>query len=373
MRGPSHHYLPASFLGRYSAVTTGPLRERSLFALKSNGQLEVVTADNIGCSPNLYLLQGSQKINPSTVDDIWAQYESDLGSAISELCNPGQTTISAKAWLRVLVPFVTGLFVRGPEFSARYEARPGIKGVYEHAGFADDAWRSDNTNMSRLIEFQRLLAPVMAARWVVMHAKGDGPVITNELGYAAFKPPDDDHIGIAIPLDQKTILGLVPTWPDHARGILKDGGTGQWRAFIEHHDLAVGDHINFNKTMAAIGSEFLVGPTEESVLSLAEQMDQPNVVSPEMVASLWPRPLMRVAHEWEWHRLVTAIQKKSSELTTHNFQAFDAKALAKGWCPMLFFPINLPDFPTGIRLLKNMTIGLAMTEVSGFTDKPVTS
>src|SRR5665213_2879711 len=145
MAGSSHHYLPAGFLGRFSSEAGSTLRERKLSVIQE-GKVQSIRAEDIGCAPNLYLLQGSQKLEPDTVDDVWSLYETNLDSAINELCNPKQKTIPANTWLRVLVPFVTGLFVRGPEFTERYESRPGLKEIYEKGNFADDAWKSDNTN-----------------------------------------------------------------------------------------------------------------------------------------------------------------------------------------------------------------------------------
>jgi hypothetical protein len=245
--GTSQHYIPANFLGRFSPDVDGRLRERSVWVLEARQQhARLSPTEQVGCEDNLYELHSQQVLNqkgPSIIDDAWGGYEQRLGPALDEISKEGKRegrlqTISAKTWLRVLVPFVASLFVRGREFSARYGNR--MSRIYATESFRDPKQQSDDTNVSRIMELQRLLAPVMSARWMVMHTRSDHPVITNELGFTLFRPPDgSSDLGIAIPLGPHTILGLIPTWPVEGRSrcIMKDRGTGQWRAVIEHASL----------------------------------------------------------------------------------------------------------------------------------------
>lgn len=368
MSGALHHYLPAGFLGRFSATTAGSLRERPLFVLEpGKDKATPTTAEGIGYEKDLYTLYGAHNNQaPDAIDSVWALYEQRLGPALDELAKPGQKTISANTWLRVLVPFVAGLFVRGAEFGKRYEGRPNLKSIYADSGFATPEWRSDNTNNSRLIEFQRLLAPVMAARWVVMHTKGSHPVITNELGFTIFQPPDGSDPGIAIPIGPNTILGIIRTWPTHGRLVMQDSGTGQWRAFMDHRTLTENDQKNFNEAMANISRGFIAGPDAASLEPHKEALARKKLKA-EFVEAFWPNPLIRVAHEFEWYRAVTAISKKSGNLTQAAMQDMDWDVIARDWAPMVILPTNLRDFPSGLLLQKDK-IALAMTEVPGFTD-----
>jgi hypothetical protein len=369
MAGPSHHYLPAGFIGRFSADTSGSSRERSLFVLEAGQNSPAITlAERIGCENDLYTLYGAHNNQaPDAVDNVWSQYEQKLGPALDELSRPGQKTISANTWLRVLVPFVTGLFVRGAEFGKRYESRPVLKSLYDDKKvFGTPELRSDNTNNSRVIEFQRLLAPVMSARWVVMHTKGEHPVITNELGFTVFQPPYGSDPGIAIPIGPNTILGIIRTWPTHGRLIMQDGGTGQWRTLIEHRTLTENDQKNFNEAMADISDGFIAGPTAESLEPHKEALARTKLKA-EIVEAFWPNPLIRVAHEFEWYRAVTAISQKSGNLNQAALQNRDWSVIGKDWAPMVILPLNLKDFPSGMILQKDK-IGLSMTEVPGFTD-----
>lgn len=368
MSGALHHYLPAGFLGRFSTDTTGPLRERSLYVMMQNRDgAAATTAEAIGYEKDLYTLYGVfSNQTPSAVDDVWASYEQRLGPALDELAKSGQKTISANTWLRVLVPFVAGLFVRGPEFGKRYEERSVPKSMYDNNGFVTPEWRNDNTNNARLIEFQRLLAPVMAARWVVMHTKDSHSVITNELGFTIFQPPDGSEPGIAIPIGPNAILGIIRTWPDHGRLIVQNGSTGQWRTPIERRALAKNDQKNFNEAMANISDGFIAGPDAAS-LELHKATLARKELNAKLVEAFWPTPRIRIAHEFEWFRAVTAISDKSSALTQLSLQHMDWGVIARDWAPGVILPTNLKEFPSGLLLQKDR-IAFAMTEVPGFTD-----
>lgn len=356
MSGASQHYIPAGFLGRFSPDDGGRLRERAVWVLQSGEpHAQLSTAERAGCEDNLYQLFGQQTVGQaslSVVDDVWSGYERRLGPALDELSRPGQKTIGANTWLRILVPFVTSLFVRGAEFGARYGTRMDQFGVTSF--FSDPEHRSDNTNMARMIEFQRLLAPVMAARWVVMHTNSDHPVITNELGFT-FSVSQNGSKAVAIPIGSDAILAIVPTWP-HGRVIMRDRGTGQWRASIEHVMLKPDEQRGFNQALANIAQGFLVGPTAESVELHQQAFNDDLQLDPEYVGSLWPRYRVLSAHQLEWYNTVSAISKKSSELTQPDLERRIAKVIAKDWHPVLIWPINLDYSPTGLSLQDDILV-----------------
>ncbi|MDT5172189.1 MAG: hypothetical protein QOD02_5567, partial [Mycobacterium sp.] len=229
MSGRSQHYIPASFLGRFSHDSERRMRERLVWALQqAQPSAQLLAAERLGAEINFYKLFGQQTFGGTlnVVDDVWAGYERRLIRALDELSNPrGTTSINATTWLRTLVPFVASLFVRGKEFRERFQTR--LDRVGAGGAFGDDQHRSDNVNMARLFEFQRLLAPTMAARWVVMHTDNSHPVITSELGFTFSVSRAGDQ-AIVVPVGPECILAVVPTWP-RGRVILRDGGTGQWR------------------------------------------------------------------------------------------------------------------------------------------------
>jgi hypothetical protein len=359
MSGASQHYIPAGFLGRFSPDDDGRLRERAVWVLHSGeSHAQLSSPERVGCEDNLYQLFGQQtvgKASLSVVDDVWSGYERRLGPALDELSKPGQKTISANTWLRILVPFVTSLFVRGAEFGARFATRMERMGVSTF--FSDPKHRSDNTNMARMIEFQRLLAPVMAARWVVMHTTSDHPVITNELGFT-FSASQNGSKAVVAPIGRDTILAIVPTWP-HGRVIMRDRGTGQWRALIEHVMLKPDEQRGFNQALANMAQGFLVGPTADSVELHRQALNEDLPLDPEYLGTIWPRYRVLADHQLEWYNAVSAISKKSSKLTQPHLERRIASVIAKDWHPVFIWPINLDYSPTGL-LLQDDAIALIL-------------
>lgn len=191
---PLHHYLPATLLASFSRdSSTSPRRKRHLYAGdKQEDDVFRTSAANLGAIKNLYTLVAAGD-DPEMVDKTWAGYEASLHEAITLLI-AGE--VDAKAWVRVLVPFVACMLVRGPDFNERFERR--ISAFIDAAG---DDLSEDNTNLARLAELQRLLGPVAVAKWKALHIRGEEPLITNDLGYAPFVNRPTGEAGIAITLD----------------------------------------------------------------------------------------------------------------------------------------------------------------------------
>jgi hypothetical protein len=168
------HYVPASVLGRFSAEPVSRVRDRRLVVGRS-GKVFSAKAESIGfvnklydvSSTGLWLASGAE--DPGSVDRMISGYESQLPDVLDLLDLLDRTArVPLRAWLRVLVPFIAAMFVRGRDFGARFEGRPVVR--------AAGASGRDNTNRARLLELQRLLAPVTCARWVVLHQAGGGAV-----------------------------------------------------------------------------------------------------------------------------------------------------------------------------------------------------
>src|SRR5205807_1990573 len=139
-------------------------------------------------------------------------YEGRLADAIDDLID---RKLNAITWAGVLVPFVAALMVRGRDFNERFEYR-----LRAFAGI----WQPDNTNHARLFELQRLLGPVLAARWIVMATTGGSALITNDVGFAFFRDPSGEH-GLAVPLGHRHVLGLIPV---RGRAVV-EAQNGVWR------------------------------------------------------------------------------------------------------------------------------------------------
>jgi hypothetical protein len=156
---PLQHYLPATFLATFSMENTLPRRNRTLAAGDKNSKrIFLAKASKLAGINDLY---------PPIVDESLTGYEANLSTAIDQLLNQNLT---AMAWTSTLVPFVTALFVRGPDFNTRFDSR--IKGLGIEAP-------PGNTDYARLMEYQRMLAPVATARWLVLEIQSDYPMITS--------------------------------------------------------------------------------------------------------------------------------------------------------------------------------------------------
>src|SRR6266545_5467384 len=156
------HYLPATLIGRFSCDWTLVMRQRRVWVTgRKRSAARQENAENVGYINNYYKLS---EIEPSElVAKAWDEYERRLTLALDELVDPTVGSVDAHFWLRVLVPFIAGVFTRTPDFVRKYEGE-GEEPLAERLGFN----QADNTNLSRIVAMQRSFASIMAAQWVVV-------------------------------------------------------------------------------------------------------------------------------------------------------------------------------------------------------------
>lgn len=353
---PLHHYLPATYLAAFSPEQTIPRRERLLtIGDRSTGRCFRAPAAKVACQRDYYTLFDETK-DPEEVDKVWSEYEHTLASAIEQLISK---SINAEDWTRVLVPFVSGLLVRGPDFEQRFGARLSGLGVSSVSSVGASSDR-DNTNRARLFELQRLLAPVLAAKWIVFETQGDGPLITNDIGFAGYVDGRIGELGIAVPMTLSHVLLLVPTRDRVIVGV-RDG---RWVPIIEYRQLHAGNHLKLNETLGRWARRFLFGPDEAAVRQYLTQQISPSPVPEPGMLGFIDGPLA-VVHEFTWHRLVGVLAKHPESEQSWSFE-LDWGAIAKGWCPHIIFPLNLPAFPPSLSRVGN-AIRVTFYEVEGFT------
>ena len=264
---PFDHYVPATYLARFSVDSTEPRRKRRVWAIdKSDGRVFRSPVENICGQNNLYSVDRS---NPRIIDEMWG-YEGQLNDALDELV---AGTISARMWLGVLVNFVAALLARGKEFHDRFQRRfvhgfgPGILPLLG----------PDNTNFARLMEIQRLRASVLGAYWTVLLVP-DVRIITNDLTFNAHEHSPSGKLGIAIPIDGSHVITLIPTTEKHVVAVSKDGA---WWPQISRGTLSKSFASNFNAVMAASAQRFVIGETEIQMRSLLPlKNDAPPVPEP---------------------------------------------------------------------------------------------
>jgi hypothetical protein len=221
---------------------------------------------------------------------------------------------------------------------------------------------ADNMNMARLLELQRLLAPVMGAQWIVLH-DSSGSIITNDLGLTLHDQGEPTP-GAVIPLRPDAALSLIPLKPSHGRKLLFDAGAGRWQAFIDHEALSRQDVWGLNGAVATAAQEFIVGSTRKALEAYAARFRDPPMPV-EMIEWIWPSHRMMLMHEWEWYRLASAIRYPAGDSRLASFDV-DFEVIAADWHPTVFLGVNIPEFATGLRC-RGKSIEFGMTEVPGFT------
>lgn len=361
-RMAKQHFLPAAFLGQFSSETTSPARERRVWVVRENMPTAHRTrAKNVGSINDFYRLRAVGGAPTDIVDEIWSGYEHRLTSLLGQLVRRG-ASVDANLWLRVLVPFVAGLFVRGPDFNRRFLSR--IAPFGDLTGEAMDT--EEHVNQCRLMEFQRLLAPVLGARWVIMHTDGAPCVTTNEKGFAACMLPDSGGPAWSIPIGNNAILAIEPAPAGAAREVVRYVG-GNWIAPMMHVDLDPGDQRNFNESVAETATQFVVGANRTDVQEVQASLGQ-HPTQFDFLHAAWGEHRLLVAHEMEWYRLVSAVSREPISRSVFAWP-LNFEVLASGWVPYMWLPTNLPDFASGLRS-DGQSILFGLTPIPGFTDRP---
>ncbi|MCP3399581.1 DUF4238 domain-containing protein [Bradyrhizobium sp. CCGB20] len=338
MAGSRQHYLPATYISLFSAEDAIPRRTRKLSQGDRTSQKCITaSASDLGILKNIYTLQDNSH-NPSLIDDIWADYEAKLAIGIEQMIDG---SISALEWARVLVPFVTCLLVRGPDFDERFPARLHSLG-FEEPHFAD---RPDNTNYARVMEIQRLLAPIMVAEWKIVSFEKGEPLLLNDWGFMPVGP----LAGIYVPLDRNHVLHITPK-TSRLVATFRDGG---WLPLLGSVHLDASHRETFNQAIGHNAKRFIFGDTCDSVRKyLYAQGDSP--IPPLEPAHLgFITGSHAVIHEFMWHRFVSALVKGISEKMEPQDFDWYFEGLKEAWLPPIIFPTNLPEYPAGLRRQDN--------------------
>jgi len=294
---PFQHYLPATYLAFFSYDNSGSRRERRLYiGDRYSKKIFVDKTGNICGINNIYK---STLVEGLDIDLSWNYYEAELDLAINLLLN---RNISALAWIKVLVPFVTGLLIRGPDYSERYENRINNLEV--------NGERMD-INVARMFELQRLLPIIVTAKWVVLETSGLPELITNDLGYIPFGNPRKKEIGMAIPIGTKNILMITPqiySWIAHYFN-------GEWKPNIEYGYLDIGDPTSFNQMMGHYSQRFIFGSNKKLIYGNLQGPN--NIERPLEPFELGFPGQYGINHEMTWYKLVDIFSKKNIQNFSH--------------------------------------------------------
>lgn len=348
--------MPASYIGRFSLSSEPSLRDRSIWVQRVQRPPYRASADYAGHARRLYDLEGADA-DAESIDHSWT-YEARLPEALDALSDPS-TPLDGRIWVQVLVPFISSLFIRGLDFKRRYASRlPGITGPADDgsASVPLDSWH-DNTLTSALIEWQRLLAPIIAAQWIVLHGSGTPILATNDVAHCLTSPPGErDRVAYAFPLDPSTMLVLERR---PVRRILDWDGT-HWIAPVEHKLMSDADFMIARLAIQHGALQEVYGPTRESVAFPAPAF-KPEVgpVGPHF---LLPTPRMRalIPYLEDYFRLLTLLDGDPANALEGRI---DWTVVATFWNAPVQIGTNLPAFPGGIALV-GTSIFLDLTRFS---------
>jgi len=350
------HYLPASLIARFSASESAPARKRRVIVAPiGRDGIFPQLAEDIGFISSLYTTAAPVTLPESlSVDQAMNGYEPRLPHTLNAVCN-GQS-ITLEEWLRVLVPFVASLFVRGHDFKPRFESRPVV-----NRAMKDGLVFPDNTNGARLLEMNRLLALVICARWIVIHCDSTLNLITNDLGLTGSRHVITGETGWVIPINRSTAIQIVPA---NERPVAYWMGD-VWGPLFEHQPISTPEVDSLNRSLAHLATRWIVGsdvPTVARYMGAKEMGPDQGVV----VKDMWPQShRVRLAHDDEWYRLVTVAVhgRHPSDLST--LQEVDVAAVARGFVPPKVVNLNTAEFPTGL-FVKGQSIWLQLQDPKNY-------
>lgn len=184
----------------------------------------------------------------------------------------------------------------------------------------------------------------------------------NDLGMGrAFDVSMEFPMGWAIPSNRRALLGLIPS---QCSPVLHIDKSGNWTAHVEHYTISSAEVLSINRTIASYARRIVVASSREEITRVAESAFA-NATEYHDVMLGWEQitTQARVVHEFDWHRLATLTNVPADPLNPLiNVQEWDIATLAKGWCPPLIMPTNLPDYPSGIDLI-GATLTLSVEEI----------
>lgn len=296
---PLQHYIPAAFLANFSSSPSSP-RRNSLISIgdKSTENCFTTSVSKVAAVQNLYKLFS---LPPNFIDDAMGDYESDLIFTLNKLVN---NELSAYLWAKVLVPFIAGFLVRGPDFNDRFKKRVENLKDFNIDEYEDITKKpfSDDINMGRYLERMKLIPSVMASKWILLETEGRESLIINDIGYIMMKGGylsngQYNDIGPAFPINQNHLLAIIP---QKKRKVAVEKN-GEWIPVIEKRKLILDNHTKFNELSAKYARRFIFGANEDTVSRYLAGAGKPIVESfpePTHLGFQYSSSKSIIGHEW---------------------------------------------------------------------------
>lgn len=341
-KGTKQHYLPACIIGRFSNNENGLSRDRHVQVLRRGSNHAYRAKASTLCAVNG--LYDGDSFEGGTIDQ-W-DYEQNLTTIFNQMKQGGLPDLDY--YVHDLVPYVTGLFMRGPDFEKRLMRR------LVSSGIDMKLFSEDTVNGDRLFELQRLLSLLLAARWSCLH------------------PPDGMRFVLGdIDLSQTTIEGtsawMVPVDPELAlliqprkKGYIADYRSRDhiWIARVEHLQLheAATERANRN-SMRQSQQLCIAQQSTDFIDELPNRSLNDNVAAAETafgITSLFTVHEM-VEHEFEWYGLSRIAAEHMSPTMASRLVKNRPyyRSYPKHWKPpMPMVADNLTFFDSGVTIKK---------------------
>jgi uncharacterized protein DUF4238 len=332
-RGQQQHYVPAAYLGRFSSDESRRFRERRLWVRDRRAdRVFIQPAEKIARKIAIYDVEDDSMGVGRTLDIAWG-YEAGLSDSLTALVDR-DSTLDGTLWATTLVPFIAGLFVRGPEFQQEYTRRfpKSLERTVPRVA------HPDNATAGRLIEFQLLLAPVMTSQWSVLHFTSEVNLVTNDTGYAVASTTLGDSY--VVPLDRHTALAV--TWSSRKRVL--SWVDEHWVAPVEHYIVADYEASDLLRAIGAFARHAVYGPTRDLVEQAAQHLGVASAIGPGLFGS--PDGMDLGCHIYDYFRVLSTLQYAPTNSDTA-IANIDWPAVEHSWTAPVVVEILFPERTSG--------------------------
>ena len=335
-RGERQHYVPASFIARFSSQQTGQTRKRRLWVRESGAERAYSKpARKLAYEIGLYDVENDSMGSKKTLDIAW-NYETSLPAALDALTN--RQPLDGLLWASTLVPFVAGLFVRGPDYPAQYAQRFPISPETLVQGLSV----ADNATAGRLINLQELLAPTMASKWSVVHFPAGTELITSDTSFALMGPAAHwpAITGYVIPISRTATLVVSP----QVRRTVLEWTDGRWVVPLVHIDGLLNEIAGLKRAIGAFALHQVYGPTPESVDDVAAVLGAAPTQGAGVAGSMIEADFR--CHFYDYFR-VLSILRKAPEGALDAACHIDWSSLARSWTAPVAVELCDPGMTAG--------------------------
>lgn len=354
-RGTKQHYLPACIIGRFSTDENGLSRDRHVQVVRRGTNHPYRAKASTLCAVNG--LYDGDSFEGGTIDQ-W-DYEQNLTKLFDLMKLGGLPDLDY--YVHDLIPYVAGLFMRGPDFQHRLMHRLASPGI--DMGLISE----DNVNVDRLFELQRLLSILLAAQWSCLHPPYGMRFVLGDLGLS--RTTIEGESAWVAPVDPELALMTRP----RKKGCIADYRSRHqgWIARVEHLQLheAATERVNRN-TMRQSQHLCMAEQPTDFIDELPGRDQDDNVAVAETAFGITSSFTVHemVEHEFEWYGLSRIAAEHMSPTMasrlTKNRPYYGS--YPKHWKPQMpMVAGNLTFFDSGVTINKRKLF-LNLSETDDF-------